>query len=491
MPIATIAKLEEAITSFGRSPSDGGALFVELCALLLNAMGFTNIYKRKGAEAGRDIDAKLAGQTWYFECKRYSRHIDTPQTAYKFLQLDILPERLQPDFFILMSNASMKSILKDIVEFKRADLNVKYSAESWVNEPLNPTFDTILLSYPEVYINFLIQSIKCKGKAFDRLVADFRSRSDLYLRENPTFFADLLNSIAVIKKARLPKPVQSAAFALQQTYELTKRIFIEGWSLVLIGCPLTPVAGLYDFYDFQTFSALCKNLSRWGLLLPERRDDCIVFHEIGTKTAFFNFGSIVTVTRLSYSHGVEPWEWLIPLREDCFRMRNFSKKGFLITPATFKAYIVDLGVSSRMRALEKPGFLGTMDRFLPRVAPIDSKRGFVQIPPSGISSDELTVTDPPNMHDEIGRPLVLSLWKNAGLKNSFFQCAEVTETQLLAELRRLESIRSAQAKKEYSSTFNYSVEFFRSLNWLREGELLDTSYEGFEMMLKAEHKKRK
>jgi len=64
LAIRNAERLEELVTGFGGTPAEGGELFTQLCVSLLEAMGFTDIYKRKGTEAGRDIDAKYAGKTW-------------------------------------------------------------------------------------------------------------------------------------------------------------------------------------------------------------------------------------------------------------------------------------------------------------------------------------------------------------------------------------------------------------------------------------------
>ncbi|MBI1927435.1 restriction endonuclease [Candidatus Poribacteria bacterium] len=87
-----------------RTSPDSPDLFEKLCAVLLEAMGFENVYGRKGTEQGRDIDASLVGFRWYFECKFVREDVDTASFAYKFLQLGALDESQRPDFFVLLSN---------------------------------------------------------------------------------------------------------------------------------------------------------------------------------------------------------------------------------------------------------------------------------------------------------------------------------------------------------------------------------------------------
>jgi hypothetical protein len=484
---SAIKRLEELITIVGGSSVEGGTFFVQLCALLLQAMGFTDIYIRKGTEIGRDIDAKFSGQNWYFECKRYSKYIDTPEMAYKFLQLEMLTKSLQPDFFVLISNAAMKAILKDIVQFKKADQSVKYSVETWVNDPENPTFNHILLSYPEVYVDFLKRTTNLKGKWFDDLVTDFQTRSKQYLEKNPAFFEGIRKSIAVIKQMDYSKPVEhSAKFYLDHTLYLTQRTLrSRGWSLVIVACPARPISGLYDFDDMDSLSPLYKTLAQWGVQIVRRHDSCVEFAEnASNRTLFFDFGAIVTVTPILYLNTVEPSEWLKALREDCLRMRNFAKRGILMTPVLFRAYVTNLMYPSWMdKNSLGPQFFGGLDRFFPENALSKSYKG-MQIDAAGVGSDDILFNAPPNMHTEIGRTLATSLWRNAGMKTPFLQAAKETEDTLDQRLKTYESGSGTKNSIVESAHFRCAVEFERSLGWLLRGELFDRSYEFFDNVLK-------
>ena len=86
----SLKKLEDFINYIGEKSKNSGQKFEELCTILLKEMGFTKIYKRKGQEEGRDIDAEYDGKSWFFEVKRYKNSIDTKETAYKLLQIDKL-----------------------------------------------------------------------------------------------------------------------------------------------------------------------------------------------------------------------------------------------------------------------------------------------------------------------------------------------------------------------------------------------------------------
>jgi hypothetical protein len=70
---------------------------------------------------------------WFFECKFVQEDVDTAQFAYKFLQLDMLKKSQRPDFFVLLSNGAITSILKDIVQFKALDRYTTYRVELWAN----------------------------------------------------------------------------------------------------------------------------------------------------------------------------------------------------------------------------------------------------------------------------------------------------------------------------------------------------------------------
>jgi hypothetical protein len=491
MPASRVARLEDLVTHFGRSPSEGGALFVELCVELLKVMGFSDIYIRKGTESGRDIDAKWHGQVWFFECKRYTKTIKTPEMAYKFLQLDVLPESLQPDFFVLFSNASMKSILKDIIEFKKSDRNVRYSVEAWVNEPSNAIFESILLSYPKTYVEFVKTKLKPKGKWFSKLLSDFRVRSRAYLRTNPKFFDGILESIAVIRQASLSKPLEpSSKFFLDHTLKVTKRLMGgHSWTLLLIGCPVHPISGLYDFANYRSVKSLVDVLAKWEVVFVKKEGDCLIFGENwGNRTLLFDYGAIVTLTDLSSldtpaftSQRIEPWEWLQALREDSLRMRNFSKKGMLITPAVFQAHIIDL----MHLPSDKTDFakFGTLERFMPNVVFSKSRRGDVKVSHLGIHSDALTLNGPPEMHDEIGRPLAESLYREIGIPDPLLDAAKTIKTKLLKESHR--KCTNNGKGLWFDPFFDCQFSFFESLGWLLDGEVFDRSYGYFEKKLKA------
>ena len=102
--------LSDQICTLIKQCPNSSRLFEEFCAQLLRGLGFENVYRRKGTEQGRDIDAQLSNFTWYFECKLVTKDVDTASFAYKFLQLDALHDEQKPDFFVLISNGSIKSI---------------------------------------------------------------------------------------------------------------------------------------------------------------------------------------------------------------------------------------------------------------------------------------------------------------------------------------------------------------------------------------------
>lgn len=458
---------------------NSGKLFVELCSELLKEMGFTNIYQRKGSELGRDIDAELNDQKWFFECKyRGKKEVSTPEAAYKFLQLDMLHEDMKPDYFVLISNASMKSILKDIVEFKGVDRHTMYSVEAWTNEPNEQYFNAILLSYPETYIRFIQEKFEAEERWLGKLFDDFRSRSQDFLRTNMRFFDKYRFGIAGIRKKRKRSSI-AEDFLLNEVHKTLVR-HPRGWAVMIIGCPRNPISGLYDFTDLRSCKSLCELLKPWDVIFEERRENHMVFAEVMHHTFFFDFGAVVTISDILYGGILMPDEWLKALRNDCLRMRNFVKRGMLLTPAVFRAYVANLFPSREKRVRTEPYALGGIERFLPNIH--DSKYdGNVDaiIPFEGIQSDDVFVDTPFKMHRDIGIPLATSLWKNAGMKKPLLLSAQEVDKKLLEDYQKDEV--------SLDDYMNSSVEWQYSFNWLFGKEFIDTSYSYFEELLRRKN----
>jgi len=469
-----VEKLETCVRFLGDSPQEGGKLFTDLCALLLEAMGFSQVYERKGEEQGRDIDARLGEQTWYFECKRHSPSIDTPGAAYKFLQLDMLRDELKPDYFVLISNGSMLSILKDMVEFKNADKFTKYSVEAWTNEPGELAFEKILLSYPEVFISFLGQTALAQLDCFEDLKKDFESRSKTFLANNPRFFETVVLSIAQVRKQFIFEKTGAPLydFPVEQTLGLLPPLVKARYpAVVLIGCPLNPISGLYNFRDSNHVSSLSKALLPWGVVLEERGLNYLLFREnLMNNTVFFDYGAIACVSPCGLAlEVIRPYDWLKPVREDCVRLRNFAKRGMLITPAVFRLYITN-GDFSATRYNEF--VFGGIERFLPERDKDKPDYDIDVLLKGPIHSESVVFSSAPETHSEIGRPLVTSLWRNSGMKTQLILAAEEVDRQLSERLRTSADV------------LPHSIEFDQSFGWLRETEFLDRSYAVFEGFLR-------
>jgi hypothetical protein len=477
--------LEGVINYFGKNSYEGGKMFTDLCALLLNEMGFEDIHIRKGNELGRDIDAKLGEQTWFFECKRYSKHIDTPEMAYKFLQLDMLADNLKPDYFVLISNGQMKSILKDIVEFKKTDKNTKYSVEIWTNEPYEELFNEILYSYSGAYIEYVKEKFNKRIIKLDKMIEEFEINSKEYLNKNNKFFNSYIVGIGSIKKQwNKQKEIHFTPFILDELYKETKDILLGfAWVSVLIGVPSNPISLLYDFSDIDTETSLVTMLKKWGLVLLKKGRNHLLFAENSHRTIIFDYGAIVLVSPILYGGSLHPSEWLISLRENCIRMRNFAKRGTLLVPATFRFYISNFtfsrsSYSSLSNQIEKLMIVNGLEDFLPEsILPRKKASYQIKVPYCEIKSNDILIENPPNMHDEIGKPLAISFWKNLGNKKPLLQSgSEIDDI-----FKRVIKDHSDSSKLRDLISFDYS--FQQSFNWLKEGELFDRSYDIFEKYL--------
>ncbi len=485
-----IIQLEDIISIMGLNPVDGGNLFRELCCQLLKKMGFTDIHIRKGNETGRDIDARFKGKNWCFECKRYVRQIDTPQMAYKFLQLDMLSEELKPDYFVLISNASMKSILKDTVEFKKVDKNTKYSVESWTNESYNHNFNKILLSYPDTYISFINSHFSTRGKWLQEMIEDFKSRSSQYLMKNPKFFDNYCFGIAVLKKSKQKEKrsdVLSYEFVLHDLYKIFRSDLPKipfGLNLVLVGCPMNPVSGFYDFLDKETINSLVNILSYWGVIPLYICDSYMTFGESDlSRTFFFDSGAIAVLYQLDVSYTDEgellwPYDWLKKLRLGCIKMRNFSKRGMLSTPTIFRLYIMYSWRGDLYRRKIDPILFGGLECFLPSINYRKRYNEFVKENKSGeIISNDVIVKHPFEFHYQIGKPLADSLWKNSGMKKSFLSYAKDIESEILREMKEVKE------RDKFLDLTNSMVEWIYSFGWLFNKDWIDTSYKIFDGFL--------
>jgi len=223
----------------------------------------------------RDASSPLISSS---ECKRYSAQIKTPEMAYKFLQIDMLPPALRPDHFVLISNASMASILRDIIEFRKVDRHVKYTVHAWTNESSSQSFNHILLSYPQVYEDALARLLPRPTQRAKRLREDFRRRAAEHVRDEGTFFETLQKGVAAIGGRAVQAGTDSPfTFVLDQMFRAVALSSWSGWRQVIVASPTHPVAGLYDFRDGRVSRSIILMLERWKVNIGEARQDRLTF----------------------------------------------------------------------------------------------------------------------------------------------------------------------------------------------------------------------
>lgn len=471
-------RLEDFIRYLGRNPSEAGTLFVRLCAKLLVAMGFTDVFTRVGTELGRDIDARYGGFVWYFECKRYAKSVSTPHTAYKILQLDMLRDELRPDYFVLMSNASLTSILKDIVQFRNAENKVRYSIETWTNEKNNRTFDDILLSYSDDFIEFLGQNSHCVRRSIPtQTFDDFRKRSHQFRINNGSFFMRFCRSraalIDAVKNSPQTKPLDGNE--IMAVLQNQRNEILLGNGVLTIGWPQSAHGNIYDFEDANTLDSLIKRLEPWGVLYRKHNRTMAEFGENWgeNRTFFLSSGAILTFSDdLFLNRTINPCTWLPLLREDCLRMRNFAKRGMLIMPGFIRTMVGDfhrLIVGYHPEPLTFGGwkrFLAPTEKFRDWVNDIEMKGRYVE-------SDDILLKTPPVMHGDFGMPLAASIFRNSGCSESFIDAVRTISHRLLQRLRE-------EHDGIESGSFQRSVQFDKALEWITEGEIRDTRYSAFQ-----------
>jgi hypothetical protein len=439
-------------------------------------MGFENVRQRRGSEQGRDIDATLNQTRWFFECKCYQTRVSTPAVAYKFLQLDLLGPKMQPDFFVLLSNASTASILQDIVGFRNSEQHVRYSTLTWTNEPEEGTFNAILLSYPKVFLDNLAERLDLTTADMKPIVNDFMSRSEKYRQEHGRFFDNWRTAVPLFRKGQATSSTgQQGSFLHDEYLTILKREALRGetFTQVLIGIPASPVAGMHDFRSPTVVHALKEMLLPWNVLFVEGCSRFLVFGENwGDRTVLFDSGAIAVSSQLSGTPVVQPWEWLKALRENCLRMRNFCKKGLLLTPTTFRASVSAFHADWQSKYEEPSWHMGGIKRFLKDHTRVDSCNTLDRnIRSVDVVSDVIEVRTPFNMHDEIGKPLASTLWRNAGMLRPLLLEADDIDTTLFQQ-------------PPGDQDFGSQMEFTWSFMWLREGEVRDRTYTVFDEFIR-------
>lgn len=476
----------EDLVGFLQGPSRGST-FVLLVAELLRAMGFTDVYVRKGTENGRDIDARFGSEIWFFECKFTAHRVDTPAAAYKLLQVDSLSDAVQPDHYVFVTNGTTASILRDIAKMKNADKSVKYNVHFWSNDE-QYNFDDILLSYPNTYERLIVEFSLKQFVQVSSIFSDFNERSINHIRVNQKFLTRFRGN-AGLNVGSKGSETALMRFALDQTLQISSEITSAIPLCVLVtAIPHSPVASLYNFRDLEILQRFTDTMRRLGAEITKAERDHLIFREDLTTTIITNFGSVIMIdSEISVRGEIHLPEWLPCIRENSLRTRNFVKLGILSAPFHVKAYII--ANPSHSGSLNLTGLDGMSRRR--NMIPDISKRvdeiflgfrgghekkqsdPFKKSPSVAFESAMVRIDGPPETHTEMARALASSLWAFAGKSPQLTECAEKWLLSLKSKLLRQKS-RVASVE---------IFEYFDSIWWLNHPELLDRDFSIFEKIL--------
>jgi hypothetical protein len=457
-------QLEECLSLLPGSPGSRGRLFSLLCAALLKEMGFEEIYIRSGTESGRDIDAMFQGRLWCFECKLSEDAVDTPTTAYKLLQIDMMPERLKPAFFVVISNASTKSILRDIAAYRNVEQSIIYFVDFWTNEIVEHRFDRILLSHPETYVSFLQTNLS--AAMVEPLVDDFQKRSATFLSTNSMFFDSFSSTLGAARRRPAERTVdEGGSFALAEM-ERHGATLVDMMMGRLLAVSLRPISRLYDFSNNKLVDQLQQQLDGWDMMLVERTIDYLEFRELGVSTKIFHHGGIeIVFSALELSPTTIP-DWITGIRENCLRMRNFCKSALLPVPATMKlVYGRETNRTTDRHSLE--GLVNWLQRQPVNQPVLGQQQKFRS---TVFQSDPITFVEPPQSADAVGRPLFNSLMRNARVSDDFVGSVR---QRMVDVFRKGEEVDQAHL----AVTLRYAT----SLGWLAYGDM--RPYSTFERTL--------
>ena len=474
IPINFTGSLEDIVQHFGKDSVDGGNIFEDLCCRLISAMGFTDVYRRSGYQNGRDIDAKCDGKVWAFECKRGRDAVNSEKTIYKFAQIDILHDNLKPDYFVILSNASTRSVLRDIVRHKSQSHDARYKIFIWANDGSDKLFNRILLSYSNVYVDFIGDIFGDGDDRIVRLVKDFQDRSELYLRERRPFFEEWKENFGYRIEIKKDESVVACSYMIKSVVNS----MVNAKRMPVVDLPILPFLGIcavpvdHCLYDALSgnginFPVKRKALERFGLRHDSSNTGAgytIYRENSANKTRVYDSGCFVLTTEMSFSKLVLPTDWLYVLRENSIRIRNFIKSSLLPTPCVIKCFIgkAQEPVFHHLKSDE-------FDKLYMRRIAHDPSTYFSS--ESGddyathlVESDNLYIANPTDDYEGIGRPLAHSLWRN--LTNG-----EDLNSEILF-LRNL--------LWKMKADMSLVIEWEKATCWYMDGEVLSRGYDMFE-----------
>lgn len=329
-------RLEDCIGRLGSTNAEGGALFTELCAILLRAAGCQQVFRRKGSEAGRDIDCVYGGRRIFVECKRTRTHVDLASAAYKLHQVDLLADELKPDLFVLMSNGPVTSALKDVFDLRQLG-PCPFGTALCVNENGDRRLDALLTAAADDVVAFFGSHLRPIPSNWLEMVQDFRTRAASRSGQS------LLEEYFGLNEVRAGEASQGEHADFRNYAVRRGREASLGTALMLTAVPLRPHPDAFSMSNLDGLNRFSQLLAKWGLHFSHRDRDLMIYDEATsdphTKTFFLQTGAL-TMSSAVMHQPIQPEIWLGALRENCLRLRNFAYVGLLRTPASVSVTIV-------------------------------------------------------------------------------------------------------------------------------------------------------
>jgi hypothetical protein len=493
--MSKVAKLSRLYAALQSHP-DPGSAFEDLCVDLLNSMEFTAIFRRRGTEQGRDIDAEFAGFRWFFECKLVRQDVDTASFAYKFLQLDVLDQSQRPDFFVLLSNGSIKSILNDIVRFKEADRHTTYEVGIWANHTNDAVFDDIVLSEIDAAISFFQRNIPRALSTDDE--HDLRAASRQHCATRGRFVERL--TLLPLFRRHLGEGHDDATM-LQFAHHMTVSTALNSQAatrsidpfLLIIGLPDKTRVGLRPCTSRRDREELAQSYVSWNMHLSDSQpSNAVLFDEVtglasSVYTLMTEWGAVATIEELPFCDPVvQPSELFVAIKEAAVRFRNYLKRGTLLTPCWIYPRIEEAKFTNvrgltgdtkppqlRFRRLER-GYLGRWSFEQSLYLDIRSHRRpslHDHVCDTPVCAQPVRVLSPPNDYRELGRAIGEHLWTMVtGQSYDIGRAARLLEDRLSQRWKRNRS----------AITWDQLVELRKSFDYILDGDLFPRPYDKFE-----------
>jgi hypothetical protein len=463
---AELNKLYGALQSC-RNP---GAAFQNFCAALLASMGFTSIFCRRGVEQGRDIDAEFGGFRWFFECKLVREDVDTPSFAYKFLQLDALNKNQRPDFFVLLSNGSIKSILNDIVRFKQTDRNTTYEVALWANHTSDNVFNDIVLSeittalsfFQKILPNILSMEEKQRLQSIAQNQNSNRGRFIERLTLSPLFRKRVEPSAT----SELIKFVHDATMATVWNSDVANVLYT---TLLVVGIPDRTAFGLLPCTSYRDRDELARAYRPWGMYPHNHQQQSSMLFDEHTlisreNTLMTEWGGVATLSEIPFADPVVPANgFFICIKEAAVRFRNYLKRGSLVTPCWLFVRVEEFAYThmARLTGSKAPPInlrFRTLERSYQKNWTLEEARDdYIRSLP--ICAQPVRVLSPPNDYRELGLALAENIWSAVvGKHCDILKAVHSIHERLQKDYKHKDSVEMLGRLVEFRKGFDYLLD---------------------------------